>query len=64
MRLTKRKILSEIARIYDPIGLASAFVIKLQIGLQELWQKGDGWDDEMPAAIRRKCIAVFEEVKE
>ena len=36
VRLTKRKILRESARIYDPIGLAAAIVIKLKIGLQEL----------------------------
>ena len=64
VRLTKRKVLSEIARIYDPIGLAAAFVIKLKIGLQELWQKGVDWDDEIPAEIRIKWIAMFKEMKE
>jgi len=42
--LSKRKILSQVARIYDPIGFASAFLIKAKIGLQELWEKGIDWD--------------------
>ena len=36
--LSKRKILSQVARIYDPIGFASAFFIRAKPGLQELWQ--------------------------
>ena len=34
--LTKRAILSRIARIYDPIGFAAAFLIRAKIGIQEL----------------------------
>ena len=43
--LSKRKILSQVARIYDPIGFASAFLIRAKTGLQELWKKGT--QDEM-----------------
>ena len=39
-KLTKRIILSSIARIYDPIGIAAAFIIKAKIGMQRLWQLG------------------------
>ena len=39
-KLTKRSILSHVARIFDPIGLASAFLIRAKIGLQELWRQG------------------------
>ena len=37
--LSKRKILSQIARIYDPIGFASPFLVRAKISLQELWRK-------------------------
>ena len=36
MKKTKRKILSEVARIYDPIGFAAAFIVRVKIGLQKL----------------------------
>ena len=42
--LTKRKILSCIARIYDPIGFAAAFLIGAKIGMQQLWESGYDWD--------------------
>ena len=34
--LSKIKILSQVSRIYDPIGFASAVLIRAKIGLQEL----------------------------
>ena len=47
--LSKRTILSQVARIYDPIGFASSFLIKAKIGLKELWEKGVGWDEKLPS---------------
>ena len=46
-RLTKRSVLSRVARIFDPVGFASAFVIRAKIGLQDLWKRGLDWDDEL-----------------
>ena len=46
-KLTKRIILSSIARIYDPIGIAAAFIVKAKISMQRLWQLGYGCDEEL-----------------
>eukprot|EP00112_Aurelia_sp_Birch-Aquarium-sp1_P026220 Seg9160.2 transcript_id=Seg9160.2/GoldUCD/mRNA.D3Y31 product="hypothetical protein" protein_id=Seg9160.2/GoldUCD/D3Y31 len=62
--LTKRKILSEVAKIYDPIGLAAAFIIRAKIGMQEIWQTGIDWDTEIPTAAQGKWIELFKEMKE
>ena len=62
MILSERKILSQVAQIYNPIGFASAFLIKAKIGLQELWQKGIDWDEELPAKIKEKWTGLFEEM--
>ena len=35
--LTKRQILSQINRIYDPLGLISPFTIKGKIAMRRLW---------------------------
>ena len=41
VKMTKRMILSQGARIYDPIGFAAAFIIRAKIGMQLLlWQLG------------------------
>ena len=63
LKLTKRMILSQIARIYDPVGFTAAFLIKAKIGLQQLWQKGLDWDQELPEEIYQDWVQLFEQMR-
>jgi hypothetical protein len=46
---TKRIILSNISRLFDPLGLASAVTIKARIELQDIWKtKKFDWDNPLP----------------
>ena len=63
-RLTKRSILSQVARIFDPTGFASAFLIRAKIGLQELRRQGFEWDEDLPSEVQQKSIGFFTEMKE
>ena len=63
MKMMKRRILSQVARIYDPIGSAAAFIVRAKIGLQKLWQKGLDWDDEVPPAVQESWVSLFQEMK-
>ena len=45
---TKRRVLSIIARLFDPVGWLSPFVIRGKILLQELWRQGVEWDQSLP----------------
>ena len=60
VKLTKRRILSKLAGIFDPIGAGAAVLVKPKIALQELWQLGLGWDDEVPVEVKRKWMNLFE----
>lgn len=51
--VTKRLVLSCIARIFDPLGLISPFIISVKILFQDLWKLGVSWDEEVPDAIAR-----------
>ena len=51
VKMTKKILLSQVARFYDPIGFAAAFIIRAKIGLQELWQTGLHWDDKLPCNV-------------
>ena len=62
--LTKWMILSKVSRIYDPIGLASAFLIRAKIGIQNLWQLAIGWDQELQPAIQDQWTRLFQEMME
>lgn len=60
--LTKRKILSYVAGIFDPIGAGAPVLVKAKIAMQELWQLGLDWDDEVPSEIRNKWMELFKEL--
>ena len=62
--LTKQQILSKVARLYDPIRLASAFLIGAKIGIQHLWQLGVGWDKELPPTVQDQWMRLFQEMME
>ena len=50
--LTKRMVLSQVNGIYDPLCLASPFIVKAKILMIKLWNgnaKSLGWDDPIPA---------------
>lgn len=61
-KLTKRIILSHVARIYDPIGFAAAFLIRAKVGMQRLWQLGYDWDQELSSEHCQEWIKFFEEL--
>ena len=46
--VTRRGILSATAAFYDPFGIASPFVIRARILLQELTRLKLGWDESVP----------------
>ena len=61
---TKRKILSQVARIYDPIDLAAPYLVSAKISLQDVWQKRFDWDDELSPSEQTKWSAYFKEMEQ
>eukprot|EP00057_Strongylocentrotus_purpuratus_P025475 XP_011679949.1 PREDICTED: uncharacterized protein LOC100891320 [Strongylocentrotus purpuratus] len=61
--MTKRRILSQVARIFDPIGYAAAFVVRAKIGLQRLWEEGLDWDAELSESCQSEWRKFFEEME-
>ncbi|XP_044756895.1 uncharacterized protein LOC123315310 [Coccinella septempunctata] len=51
-RLTKRKILSEIATIFDPLRLLSPVIIQAKLLMKEIWKTNTSWDEAPPEYIR------------
>jgi hypothetical protein len=64
LKLTKRKILSKVARVFDPIGFAAAFLIRAKIGLQRLWQQGLDWDEELSSEVSKWWTEFFAEIED
>lgn len=45
--VTKRNVLSYVAKIFDPLGLLTPFVFWIKYFLQQMWLQGLGWDDPL-----------------
>lgn len=48
---TKRKVLSTIARLFDPIGALDPTLLWAKSFMQELWQSGLDWDTPLPEKL-------------
>jgi len=66
--LTRRELLSQVAGLYDPIGLATPVKERGAILVRRAFQvaggegsKKDTWDHPLPANLRTEAIKLFEE---
>ncbi|XP_064488428.1 uncharacterized protein LOC135400525 [Ornithodoros turicata] len=51
---TKRSLLQTPARLYDPMGFLSPFLVKEKIWFQRTWQLKLNWGDALPNDIKQK----------
>lgn len=56
---TKRKLLSEISKIFDPLGWISPVIIAVKIIMQKLWLISLEWDDQLPDEIKDRAEQLF-----
>lgn len=59
---TKREIIGEICRLYDPLGWVSPCIITAKIFIQKLWTAGLDWDDKLPEELLREWERYREEL--
>ncbi|XP_058839804.1 uncharacterized protein LOC131695363 [Topomyia yanbarensis] len=52
--ITKRSILSAIARLYDPLGLIAPIIIRAKMLLQLLWTLSLDWDEDVPGEVQTR----------
>ena len=50
--ITKRVLVSDIAKTFDVLGWFSPATIKVKILLQQLWEQKIDWDDSVPSSIQ------------
>ncbi|XP_051155340.1 uncharacterized protein LOC127277935 [Leptopilina boulardi] len=51
VKMTKRIMLSEVAKIFDPLGFLGPVIIKGRMILHRLWLEKLDWDDAVPLSI-------------
>ncbi|KAI5732210.1 hypothetical protein M8J77_023385 [Diaphorina citri] len=60
--ITKRDVLSQIARIYDIQGFLSPITVWLKVFMQKLWLLGSSWDGELPPDLDREWKLFVQEL--
>ncbi|GFV72887.1 integrase catalytic domain-containing protein [Trichonephila clavipes] len=59
---SKRDVLSEIARVFDPLGLLSPCIVFMKILLQELWKLNLEWDEPIPEDLNKQWTTFRKEL--
>lgn len=60
--VTKRSILSSIARMFDPLGIIGPVIIKIKMILQALWQLNIEWDESLPTSLYTEWIRIRDKI--
>jgi len=50
--ISKRRVLSEMSKLFDPLGWFSPVIIRAKILMQSLWKLSVSWDDPLPEEIQ------------
>ncbi|XP_066603396.1 uncharacterized protein [Prorops nasuta] len=62
-KLTKRDILSQVATIYDPLGLLGPIILHAKAIMQETWNCKASWSDEVPSELKNKCLEFIQQLE-
>ena len=60
--ITKRSILSMIAKLFDPLGLVSPIIVGAKVLFQELCTMKIGWDDELPEQMQNRWKGLIDDL--
>jgi len=60
--LTRRMVLEQTMRIYDPFGILSPFTLQAKILLREIWVDKLGWDELLPYEQKQKWEEFFSQI--
>lgn len=54
--ITKRKVISDIARLFDPLGWLAPVIVTAKVFIQRLWLAGSEWDDVLPDHLVKEWL--------
>lgn len=61
-KVTKRTILSDIARIFDPLGILGPVILAAKIIIQDCWKSNVHWDEAVPQELHSRWCKIAEQL--
>ncbi|XP_043476349.1 uncharacterized protein LOC122507611 [Leptopilina heterotoma] len=62
-KITKRSILSQVAKLFDPLGLLGPIIVKAKILIQLLWKAKLEWDEPVPHKLQTSWLEYKNELE-
>jgi len=63
LQLTKRSLLSDINRVFDPVGFVSPALIRGKMFMQQLWSSKLNWDTPLSTELQTKWTNFYQSLK-
>ena len=62
--ITKREVLKESSKVFDPLGLLSPVTIQAKCFMQSLWQRNIDWDEPLSEEDQQQWLKIAENIQE
>lgn len=62
-KMTKRTLLSDLNKVFDPLGFLAPVLIKGKIFLQQLWQLKIDWDTQLKDNIKQRWQQYYTQIE-
>ncbi|XP_065896204.1 uncharacterized protein [Dysidea avara] len=62
--ITKRDVLKESSKVFDPLGLLSPVTVRAKIFMQSLWQRNIDWDEPLSDEDQQKWLTIAGNIQE
>jgi len=60
---TKRQVLKEASKLFDPLGITSPVSVRAKLFMQKLWQMNIEWDEPLDAIIREEWVTIINDIQ-
>ncbi|XP_049886955.1 uncharacterized protein LOC126381514 [Pectinophora gossypiella] len=60
--VTKREVLSDLQKLFDPLGWIAPAIVQAKIFVQRLWLEGYGWDSLIENKLRTEWIDIRDDL--
>lgn len=61
--VSKRTVLSQASRLFDPLGLLQPVTVRAKMFIQRLWADKSHWDEPLPESLAKEWSQIYNDLK-